>query len=103
MVNPITWVLSPIAAVIVAALAISVSGGPGLDGAARSTAVVFWFLPTICWLGYRSLAHLRQLNLSKIGKVLLVLVWLIPAVPLSLMSLYGMMLLSDTGFGVLFR
>ncbi|RDE19677.1 hypothetical protein DV711_12400 [Motiliproteus coralliicola] len=101
MLTPKAWILLPLAAVLTAVLAIIIAGGPGLDGAARSTAVVFWFLPMIFWLGYQSLTHLRQLTLSKIGKVCLVLAWLIPAIPLSLMSIYGILLLSETGFGVL--
>lgn len=102
MVKPITWVLLPIGAVIFAVLIMAISTGPGLDGAAKSTAVIFWFLPTIIWLAYMSFSNLGEVKYSNFSKVILVSIWLIPSIPLGLMSLMGILLLSDVGFGILF-
>ncbi len=96
------WFLSPIVAVLLAVLAITVTGGPGLDGAARSTVVVFWFLPVIIWLGYMCFSNYNLCEYSRLIKAVLILLWFIPSIPLSLMSLYGLLLIPDTGIGILF-
>lgn len=96
------WFLSPIAAVALALTLLALDNGTGLDGAARATAMLFWFLPVALWLGYKSLASFNRVDCSTLVKCLLIAVWLIPSIPLSLMSLYGITLLSETGFDILF-
>jgi len=96
------WFLLPIIAVFLAIALLALNNGSGLDGAARGTAIVFWFLPTIIWLGYMSFANLGGINFSKLTKAIVIAIWLVLSVPLSLMSLYGIMLLSETGFKILF-
>lgn len=102
MMTPNTWALLPIGAVISALLILAINSGAGLDGAAKSTAVVFWFLPTIIWLSYMSFSNLALVSYSRLIKIVLLSIWLIPSIPLSLMSLFGILLLSETGFGILF-
>jgi|GEM_PF-5244430 len=102
MITPRTWFLLPIGVVILAVLLLAATSGPGLDGAARSTAIVFWFLPLIAWLGFKCFTSFNLLKYSLLKKIILILLWLIPSIPLSLMSLYGLLLISDVGFGVLF-
>lgn len=96
------WFLTPIIAVVLAIALLAVNNGTGLDGAARATAIVFWFLPTIIWLGFMSFANLRRSNFSKFIKFIVIAIWLVPSMPLSLMSLYGITLISETGFEILF-
>ncbi len=102
MTKPDMWFLSPVIAVMSAVFIIAVNAAPGLDGTAKSTAIVFWFLPTIVWLGCMCFSNLEKVNYSRLSKILILSIWLIPSLPLSLMSLYGIMLLSETGFGILF-
>ncbi|MEM8844120.1 MAG: hypothetical protein AAGB35_03670 [Pseudomonadota bacterium] len=102
MHNPSTWIYLPIVAVVFALLALGISGGTGSDSAANSTLAVFWFLPLIVWLSQESFHQLKKSNYSKLTKYFLVLIWLIPSIPLSIMSLYGILLLAETGFGIFF-
>ncbi|WP_086929351.1 hypothetical protein [Agarilytica rhodophyticola] len=96
------WILSPIGAQFMAILALASINSVGMDGAARSTAVVFWFLPIICFLGYKSVHALSITSYSRFKKVAFLCIWLVPSLPLSLMSLFGILLFLEIGFEILF-
>lgn len=96
------WLYSPIMVVALALIIIGVTNGPGLDGAARSTTVVFWFLPMIIWAGYKSFVQINLISIKARYKFLLICIWFIPSLPIGLMSLFGILLISETGFGILF-
>lgn len=92
----------PIVAVGVALLVLAINEAPGMDGAARALTTVFWFLPTILFLGYKSFSNLSHTSYSKWQRALMLVTWLLPSIPLSIMSYMGIMLLSELGFGILF-
>lgn len=96
------WLYSPVIIVALALVIIGITNGPGLDGAARSTAVVFWFLPMIIWTGYKSICELHLTKINTLGKFLFLSFWLIPSLPIGLMSLFGILLIMETGFGILY-
>jgi hypothetical protein len=96
------WLYSPFITVITAVIVLTINDAPGLDGAARSTAVVFWFFPIILYSGYKSIVELHKTHFSKFKKILFILIWLIPSLPIGLASLFGIALISETGFGILF-
>ena len=98
----VVWILCPIMLVIFALIILAITNGPGLDGAARSTAVVFWFLPAIVCSGYLFFVQINRLHVKARYKFLLISLWFIPSLPLSMMSLFGILLISETGFGILF-
>jgi len=96
------WLLSPIFTLFLAIIVLAINSAPGLDGAARSTAVVFWYIPTIAWTGYKSICELHLTQFKALGKFLFICLWVVPSLPIGLMSLFGLLLISDTGFGILF-
>lgn len=83
-------------------LALSIGKSSGLDGAALSTAKVFWFGPIVIILGFKSLSSIRMCSYSMWLKSLITFFWVLPSIPLSIMSLMGTMLLIETGFGIFF-
>ena len=83
-------------------LVLSIGESSGLDGAALSTAKVFWFGPIVIILGYMSLSSVGMCSYSMWKKFLITLIWVLPSIPLSIMSLMGTILLIETGFGIFF-
>ena len=92
----------PYLPVACAVLVLSVGEFSGLDGAALSLAKVFWFGPIIILLGFKSLFNIGVPGYSMLKKFLITAFWVLPSIPLSIMSLMGIMLLFETGFGILF-
>lgn len=97
------WLYSPFIALLIAILISIVNDQPGLDGAARATAVLFWFFPVILYCGHRNIVELHKTSFSKSKKIIIVFLWLILSLPIGLASLFGIALISETGFGILIR
>lgn len=95
------WLFVPHLLILTAYLILMISESPGMDGAARATAGVFWFLPAIAFSGWQFHRCLIRTRYAPPLRAALYLSWLLPSLPLALMSLYGIMLISETGFGVL--
>ncbi len=100
--NPKHCIFMPYIPVVCAVLVLSVGESSGLDGAALSLAKVFWFGPVVIFLGFKSLSSLSMLGYSMLQKVLITVFWVLPSIPLGIMSLMGVMLLFETSFGIFF-
>ena len=96
------WFFFPLGALLLAVFVLLVNDGIGMDGAARTTAILFWYAPTVLYLGCMSFTHWKQVNISTAKKFIVVAIWLLTSIPLCLVSIFGIMLLSETGFGILF-
>ncbi len=101
--KPNTWFWMPIVVVICSIIILSINKSPGLDGAAMSLVLVFWFLPTIIFLIFKIVSNLKEISFSKTQKILIFTIWIVPSIPLSIMSLMGIMILSEVSFGLLVR
>jgi hypothetical protein len=99
----IFWLYSPYYAVLTAVIILAINDRPGLDGAAHSTAIVFWFTPIILYFGYKSIVELHKTNFSKLKKIIFIILWFIPTLPIGLASLFGIALISEVGPGILLR
>ena len=95
------WLWSPLIPVAGALLVLSLMSSSGLDGAARSLAAVCWFLPTVAVLVLAVISHWQHVPYSRLKKWTIVLIWILPSLPLGLMSWMGLMLVSEVGFAIL--
>ena len=100
--KPKNWIFMPYLPVACAVVVLSFGESSGLDGAALSLAKVFWFGPVILLLGFKSLSSIGIPGYSKLKRVLITAFWVLPSMPLSIMSLMGIMLLFETGFDIFF-
>lgn len=96
------WIFLPYLPIACALLVLCIGESSGLDGAALSLAKVFWFGPIIIVLGFKSLSCISISGYSMLQKCLITFFWVLPSIPLSMMSLMGIMLLIETGFGIFF-
>ena len=99
------WIAAPMILVILTYLLMAVLPdrySVGLDGATRSAAILFWFLPVMVFVALRGVRALAAAEYHRATKFGITVMWFLPALPLLLMSLFGLLLINDTGFAILF-
>ncbi len=91
------WLVSPFIAILLAILSLSLVDSVGLDGAARSVGVLFWFAPVILFAGIKSISVLLATRTNKWLAILMTLLWVLPSMPLMIMSFMGFLLICEIG------